>query len=169
MTPAESGAQYKTQSPTNVPVKVGYVNARAILQGMPDYKKAESTYVKEMEGFQGEVKRLQTSFDSSAAEFEQSSAMMTPTNRATKRKTLDALQEKLQQRVQELQEKARTREAELLAPMRDRLASIIDGIRAEDHFAYILDMGSQFAGLIVSYDKSLDVTQKVVQRLLQAN
>ena len=148
--------------------RIAFVNARAALASMPGYSKAESTYVKEGEAAQAEMKKLQGALDSAVAEFEQQQAMLSASNRAAKRKELETKNEQLQTRAREIQQRMGQRERELLQPMQERLTAIIDGIRAESNYSMIIDLGAQGLG-IVTYDKSLDITQRVVARLKQTN
>ncbi|HEU5169749.1 MAG TPA: OmpH family outer membrane protein [Gemmatimonadales bacterium] len=146
------------------PTKIGFVNIQAILKQTPGYAKAESTFAKELDGYRTEVQKLQASLDSAAQDFEQQSVALSPTSRQTKRKELEAQQEKLQQRTQELQQRAAARERELLEPIQQRINSVIEGIRAAGSYAIIFDVSAPGNG-IVTGDKSLDLTQRVLQQL----
>ena len=144
--------------------KVAYVNTQAILKQTPGYVKAESTFTKELANYRIEVQKLQATLDSSAADFDQQSVMLSPTQRAAKRKDLQAQQQKLEQRTQELQQRAATRERELLDPIQSKVNSVIEGMRASGNYAIIFDVSAPNNG-IVTADKSLDLTQKVIQQL----
>ena len=144
--------------------KIGYVNTQAILKQTPGYTKAESTFTKELEGYRGEVQKLQATLDSAAADFDQQSVMLSPTQRAAKRKDLQAQQQNLEKRTQELQQKAATRERELLDPIQTKVNSVIEGVRAAGNYAVIFDVSAPNNG-IVTADKSLDLTQRVIQQL----
>ena len=150
------------------PGRIAFVNARLVLQSMPGYAEAESTFAKELEASQVEVRRLQAQFDSSAADFQQQQVMLSPSNRAAKQKELQDTSERLQQRNAEIQQQLGLREQELLSPMQDRLSAIIEGIRAENNYAMVVDLGAQGLG-IITYDKSLDITQRVLMRVNQAS
>jgi outer membrane protein len=144
--------------------KVAYVNTQAILKQTPGYVKAESTFSKELANYRVEVQKLQASLDSAASDFDQQSVMLSPTQRAAKRKDLQAQQQKLEQRTQELQQRAATRERELLDPIQTKVNSIIEGVRAAGNYAMIFDVSAPNNG-IVTADKSLDLTQRVIQQL----
>ncbi len=90
--------------------------------------------------------------------------MLSPTARATKRKDLEAQRDRLEKRAAELRDKAVHRERELLEPMHTRVNEVLDGVRAEGNYAMIFDVSAN-SGIIVSADKSLDLTDKVVERL----
>lgn len=144
--------------------KVAYVNTQAILKATPGYAAAESTFTREIETYRVEVQKLQASLDSAASDFEQKSVMLSPTQREAKRKELTGQQQKLEQRTQELQQKAATRERELLDPIQTKVNSVIEGLRASGNYAVIFDVSAPNSG-IVTADKSLDLTQRVIQQL----
>jgi Skp family chaperone for outer membrane proteins len=144
--------------------KIAFVNARALLTGMPGYSAAESTFTKEIEAGRAEAAKLQAAMDSAVAEFEQQQQMLSPSNRAAKRKELETKGQQAQQKQSEIQQRLAQRERDLLAPMQERLTAVIEGIRAEGNYALIIDLGAQGNG-IITYDKSLDITVRVAQRL----
>ncbi len=155
------------QGPTS-PVKIGYVNARLVLQGMPGYSQAESLFVAERDAAQNELDRLRAGFDSSVTAFEGQQSILSPSSRAAKRQELAQRQKALEDRAQQLSDQVSRKEQELLNPMQQRLTAVIDGLRAEGNFAIIFDVGL-LAGAVISADPSLDITQRVVERLRQSN
>jgi outer membrane protein len=144
--------------------KVVYVNTQAILKSTPGYAAAESTFSREVETYRAEVQKLQATLDSAASDFEQKSVMLSPTQREARRKELTGQQQKLEQRTQELQQKAATRERQLLEPIQSKVNSVIEGVRAAGNYAMIFDASAPNSG-IVTADKSLDLTQRVIQQL----
>ncbi len=144
--------------------KVGFINSRAVLMATPGYAQAESTYNKELAEFRAEVEKLQNSLDSLAADFEQKSVMLSATAKTAKRKDIDDRRTKMEARAQELRDKAAQREQELIAPIHTRVNDAIEGIRASDGYAMIFDVSAN-DGLIVTADKSLDITQKVIDKI----
>ena len=90
--------------------------------------------------------------------------MLSPTQRAAKRKDLQSQQQTLEKRTQELQQKAATRERELLDPIQSKVNSVLEGVRAAGNYAMIFDVSAPNSG-IVTADKSLDLTDKVIQQL----
>lgn len=147
--------------------KIGFINARAVLLATPGYAQAESTYNRELAGFRSEVEKLQGSLDSAAADFEQKSVMLSATAKAAKRKDLEAQRDRLEQRANELRDKAGQREQELLAPLHGKVNDAIEAVRAEGGYALIFDVSAN-DGLIVAADKSLELTQKVIDKIKAA-
>lgn len=149
--------------------KIAFINAQAILKGMPGYAKAESTFVKEASAAQVEGQKLQAAFDSTVEAYRQSQAMMAPSARTAKEKALSVQNDSLQAKLQGLNDRVQARERELLTPMQSRLTAIIDGFRAENNYWMVIDLGGNAGAFIVSYDKALDITDRVIRRLLQSN
>ncbi len=147
--------------------RVAYITARAVLQQTPGYAAAESLWVREVEGYRAEILRLQTTLDSSAQKFEESSVMLSASNRATERKKLVDQQTALQRREQELQQSAATRRQELVTPFEQRVTEAIEAVRKEGNYLMVFDVSGQ-ANQIVAADTSLDLTQRVIDRLKRA-
>src|SRR5437660_3480821 len=99
-------------SPAPGPLKIAIVNSREIMQRTPGYAVAESTYLKEVEGYRVEVQKLQAQLDSAVQAFDQQSLVLSPATRAARQKDLQAMQQRMEQRTNDLQDKARQREQE---------------------------------------------------------
>ena len=165
-TPVRPQPQAAPPAPTGA-TKVAFINAQALLRGMPGYAQAESTWTKDAELANGEAQRLRAVFDSTVAQYQQSQALMTPSARTGREKALQLQGDSLQAKLQQLQARVGTKERELLGPIQERLKSIIDGVRAEGNYLMIIDLSSDAAASIVAYDKSADITLRVAQRLAQ--
>ncbi len=145
-------------------VRVAFVNSQTILQQMPGYAKAESTYNKEMEGFQNEMLRLRQQYDSTVAAYQQSSVGLSAAQRQAKEAEIRRLQQQLDQRSNELRQRAQERERELIAPLEERVKAVIEGLRAERNIGIVFDVAAPGSG-IVAADPTLDLTALIVQRL----
>src|ERR1043166_9046035 len=145
-------SRLSAQQPVSSPagggaLRVAFVKARSVLQSMPGYAKAESLYAKDAQTAQAEADRMQAAWDSTVAAYQQSSAMLSASAKAAREKVLNAQQDTL----------------------RNKLQAINDGVRAEGNFALVIDLDNPYSQNIVSYDKSLDITDRVVRRLTQSN
>jgi outer membrane protein len=155
--PAPSGA-----------TKLAFVNARRILQSTPGWTTAEQTFTKESEGYRLELQKLQATLDSMASDYEQQSVVLSPTQRQAKRNELEAKRTALEARAQELQTKAQQRETELLAPLQQKVNGVIEQMRVEGGYAFIFDVSAQ-SGNIVAADRSLDLSDRVIEKLKATN
>ncbi len=171
---APAGAQAKpatkpaATAPASGASKLAFVNARRILQSTPGWTTAEQTFAKESEGYRAELQKLQATLDSMASEYEQQSVVLSPTQRQAKRTELETKRTALETRAQELQQKAQQRESELLAPLQQKVNGVIESIRAEGGYAFIFDVSAQ-GGNIVAADRTLDLTDQVIEKLKATN
>lgn len=145
-------------------MRVAFVNSQLVLQQMPGYAVAESTYNKELEGFQNEMQRLRQQFDSTMAAYQQSSVALSPAQRQAREATLRQQQQQLEQRSNQLRQRADERQRELVSPLEQRVKAVIEGLRAERNIAMIFDVAAPGGGIIAA-DQTLDLTGTVVQRL----
>ena len=159
-----TGAARAASAQSGSGCKVAYIAAQAVLAQTPGYATADSAWNKEVDGYRAEIAKLQDSLTAAAAKFEESSAMLSPTNREAGRKKLEAQQGALEQRQQELSQRAGTRKQELLAPMEQRVTAIIEGIRAESNITMIFDVSAQGSNILTA-DKACDLTQRVIDRI----
>jgi outer membrane protein len=164
--PTLATAQQGGGSPS-APLRIAVINSREILQRTPGYAVAESTYLKEVDGFRNEIQKLQQQLDSAVQALDQQSIALSPAARQAKQRELQNMQQRMEQRTNELQDRARQREQELLSPIQARVNSVIQGIRAEMNYSLILD-ADVAGGLIAAADPSLNITARVLQRLQQA-
>lgn len=161
--PAATHAQ--AAAPQTPSARIAFVNVREVLRRTPGYAAAESTFTREFESYQNEVRRLQQQLDSAVQSFEQQSIALSPTARTAKQRELQGMQQSLEQRTGQLNDRAQARERELLQPIQSRVNSVIQGLRAELNFAVIFDTSA--AG-IVAADPALDITGRVLERLQAA-
>ncbi|MBK6495490.1 MAG: OmpH family outer membrane protein [Gemmatimonadetes bacterium] len=144
--------------------KVAYVNGAQVLQSTPGYAQADSIFKREMQIYSTEIAKLQGDLQAAAAKFEETSVMLSATNRAAERKKLSDQQDALEKRQQDIQTKAQDRRTQLVSPIESRITAVIEGIRAENNCAMIFDVAVD-GNAILAADKSLDLTAKVIERL----
>ncbi len=148
-------------------VRIAFINSQEIMKRTPGYAVAESTYLKELDGFRNELQKLQRQLDSAVQQFDQQQIALSPAARQAKTKELQAMQQRMEQRNGQLRDLATQREQELLQPIQARVNTVIQGIRAEMNYALILDADAPNS-IIVAADPTLNITAKVLQRLQQA-
>ena len=149
------------------PTRVGWLNMQQILRDTPGYAAAESTFTREVQGFQQELEKQRQQFDSMVNDYTKRSSLLTPTAKQAKEAQLRDLTTSLQQKTNDLQGKAQRRQRELVGPIEERVRAVIEGLRAERNIALILDAATPGSG-IVAADPGLDLTSAVVGRLKSA-
>jgi len=149
---------------STTPLKLAFINSQLILANTPGRAEAESTFNKEMAGYQAQVQQLQATLDSSVADYNRASLVLSPSAKAQKEQQLRDLQTRTQSQINELQQRANQREQQLTAPIMARVNAVIAGIRAEYNYSIIFDAAANGGG-IVQADPALDISQLVIQRL----
>ena len=147
--------------------KIVYVNSQKIIAQAPGRADAEAQFQKEMDQYKAQVQQMGDSLQTAVADYQKLEPTLTPAVKATRTKDLRDRQTAYQQHVQQLEQTAQQREAELVRPIMEQINKIIEQIRTENNYSFILDAGSQ-AGVVVAADSSLDITDAVIKRLAAA-
>ena len=110
---------------------------------------------------------LQRELQQMAQEFQQQQGMMTPEQRQQRQQQLAQRQQELQRQGSEWEQRAAARQSEILGPALERVNQVINQLREENDYAFILDVA---AGGVVAADPARDITEEVLSRLrAQAN
>ena len=160
-------ARAQAQGPQGQPLKLAYLNSQLILANTPGRAEAESTFNRELVGYQTQVQALQATLDSAVADYNRTSLVLTPAAKQQREQAIRDLETRTRNQINDLQQRANTREQQLTAPIMQRVQAVIEGIRAEFNYSLIFDASAQNGGLI-SADRALDISQMVIQRLQAA-
>ncbi len=145
-------------------LKVAYLNSNQVLEGAPGRAEALAMFEKETAPVQVQIRRMSDSLQAIITEYQKAAPQLTPAQRTAKEASIAQKQQEFQQRAQELQQRAQARQEELMAPIMEQVNKVIQDVRAEDGYAFIFDSGAQVP-FIVSADKNLDITTRVIDRL----
>lgn len=161
---AAPAARAQAQGPQGQPLKLAYIDSRVILAATPGRAEAESTFNREMAGYQAQVQTLQRQLDSAVAEYTRTSLVLSPSAKTQREQQIRDMETRTRQQVNDLQQRASQREQELTAPIMQRVNAVIEGIRAEFNYSMIFDASAQGGGLVTA-DRALDISPLVIQRL----
>lgn len=153
------GAQ--AQSPS-AQFRIAFVNTAVLLDNAPGRAQAESTYAREARSYGDQLKKMNDSLNTMFTAYQKQEPTLTATQKETKQKAMRDLQQQLQDRQQQLTQQAQQRQNELMAPIMEQVKKVLDDIRTEDGYSMII---TGDPNLILSYDKNLDITDRVVARL----
>jgi outer membrane protein len=141
---------------------LGYINSQRILSQAPGAQEAQQQFEREMTGFRTQVDSLGRALEQAQQQFERQQSTLSADARQQRQQSLQQQFGAYQQRVNELEETAQRRQAELVSPIMQRISQVIEQIRTEGNFAMIFDAS---AGALITADPSLDLTDRVLQRL----
>jgi outer membrane protein len=145
-------------------LKIAYINSQQIIAAAPGRSEAEAQVQQEMQAYRTQVQLMGDSLQSMMAAYSKAEPTLSPAAKAGRQKATQDKQSEYEKRAQDLQQKAQERQAEIFRPIMQRINQVIEQIRAEDGYAMIFDAGSQ-SGVVVAADSSLDITNKVIERL----
>ena len=144
--------------------KIAYVDSKVILSRAPGRQQAEDTFNKEMEASRTQVQKMGDSLQTMIADYQKVQTTLAANVREQREAAIRKKQEDYQTRAGALDQQMQQRQMELVKPIMDQIRKVLDDIRQEDGYAFILDAGSD-AGVIVAADRNLDITEKVISRL----
>ena len=145
-------------------LKIAFIRSQAVVEQAPGRTDAEAMYRKEVEGYRVQLEKMGDTLQKMIAEYRKVEPTLTASQKQTRELSIRAKQEEMQKRQQSLEEQARSRQQELMQPITDIVKKAIDDVRSEEGYTVIFDVETQ-ANPIVSIDKNLDVTDRVVARL----
>ncbi|MGI9626853.1 MAG: OmpH family outer membrane protein [Longimicrobiales bacterium] len=145
-------------------VKVGYIDSNSVLSQYEKAQTARTEMEASLANYQSEIEAMNQDFQTAMNEYQQQAGTLTPEVRANREEALQAQQRVLQQRVSELEQQAQQRQAEVFQPVMAEIGDVIEQIRVEGNYAFILDTASQ---AILSADPALNLTDMLLQRLRQ--
>jgi len=158
------GFSRSTQAQQSAPTvfRIAFVNTNVLLDNAPGKTQAESTYARETRAYGDQLKKMSDSLNAMFTSYQKQEPTLTATQKETRQKALRDLQQQLQDKQQQLTQQAQQRQTELMAPIMEQVKKVLDDIRTEDGYSMIMTGDPQ---LILSYDKNLDITDRVVARL----
>jgi outer membrane protein len=151
-------------TPTPGTPKIAYIDSKVVLSRAPGRQQAEDTFNKEMEVSRAHVQKMGDSLQTMIADYQKVQATLAANVREQREAAIRKKQEDYQSRAGALDQQMQQRQMELVKPIMDQIRKVLDDIRQEDGYAFILDAGSE-AGVIVAADRNLDITEKVIARL----
>ena len=153
------GAQGAPSTP-----KIAYIDSKVVLSRAPGRQQAEDTFNKEMEASRTQVQKMGDSLQTMIADYQKVQTTLAANIREQREAAIRKKQEDYQSRAGQLDQQMQQRQMELVKPIMDQIRKVLDEIRQEEGYAFILDAGSE-AGVIVAADRNLDITEKVIARL----
>jgi len=145
-------------------IKIAFVNSQALMPAAPGYAAAEATLSKEGEGFRTQLQKMQDSVNAMLTKYQKDEPTLSAAVKDSRQKAIQSLETDLQAKQLQFQQQFAARQNEVMAPVTDAVKKVLDDIREEGGYAMIFD-NAPGASNIVSADKNLDITDKVVSRL----
>ena len=143
--------------------KIAVVQTHAIFASIDRYTERDTAMTVYQNIYNVGVSRLQSIMDSVVRAYREKSALLPASARVFEVKKLDDQNTLTQQRVRDLQQELAQKRERLLQPIEMGVQAVLDSIRTELRCAMIFDVSSALG--IASVNKSLDLTQRVIDRI----
>lgn len=144
--------------------KVGFVDTRKILQEMPGRTTVEARLRTEMATLAARQRVMVDSLNAMMAAFERDSTTLDQAAKVARFNAMQIYDARYRDTIQVLEEEAQVKNAEAMQPLFDIIRLALDDVRQADGYAMIFDVGTQ-GNPIVSMDKNLDLSDKVLARI----
>jgi len=144
--------------------KVGFVNTSRILQEMPQRPAAEAAIRVALEALQARQQVMVDSLNGMLAAFERDSSALPQAEKVARFQTMQTYDARYRDTLEVLERESQEAQAAAMQPMFDLIRTALDEIRASDNYTMILDL-SREGSQIVSYDRNLDISDRVLTRI----
>lgn len=157
MTPAVASAQQGS---------IVYLDSERLRQEAPSLQAARDQLQQELVALQTQADSamapLQAEYQQLVQQFQQQQGMMTAERRQQQQQQIGLKQQELQQAQSQWEQRASQIQNRVLGPALERINTIIDELRQENGYAFVLDVA---AGGVVAADPARDITAEVLRRL----
>jgi outer membrane protein len=143
--------------------KFAFINSQALLQSAPGRAEAEAAFEKEMVSIRSQLSKLQDSLTTMNEAWSKEEPTLQGAAKEARMKTLREKEQKWGEQAQKLQAQAQDRQEELMQPIMENLRKVLDDVRMEGGYSFIFDVAA--GAFIVSADKNLDITERVVSKM----
>lgn len=159
-----AGATAGAQAAPAGPSRIAFVNTQTLFEQAPGRAEAEQAWNAESGRVQEQLKRMSDSLQTMVEAYQKSEATLSAAQKETRQRAIQTRQQEYQGRAQQLEQQAGARRDSLLQPIMERIQKALDDIRAEDGYAMIINRDAG-GSVIVSADRNLDITDRVLARL----
>jgi outer membrane protein len=142
--------------------KIAFVNSQKIIAEAPGASEVRTTIEREMNKHRADLALADDSLKNMISAYEKKQLVLSTDARKKEEDAIRGRQAALQNRAESLESQMQKRQSELVKPIMDRINAVLQDVRKEGGYAFILDAA---AGSIVSADPTLDLTDAVLARL----
>lgn len=144
--------------------KFAYIDSRRLIAEAPGAKEAQQSFERDMNRFRAELQQLEDTIKSLLSEYEQKQVLLSPEAKRQKEEEIRQKQREYQERAGQLEDQAARRQSELVEPIMNRIQEVLSQLQREGGYAMIFDAAT---GALVAADTTLDITDRVLERLKQ--
>lgn len=144
-------------------MKIGFVDVNKIVTQLPEYTTINGQLQGLQQRFVDTLRAYQSNWQSRFEDYQRRQSMLNPEARQTEEQTLGAMRDSIQAyQIARLGNEGTLAQvqAQLLAPLRDKIKGAVERVAREQKLNGVMTVEA-----MVYYDKSLDITYKVLEAL----
>lgn len=142
--------------------KFGHIDAAALVESMPEKKKAQTDMETYAKGLQEQLRIMSAEFDKKYQDYMAQEGSMTELVKQTKAKELEDLNNRIKDFQTKAQDDIAKKEQELMAPIIDKARKAIEAVAKEKGINYVFDSS---AGVLLVKDETEDMLSAVKKHL----
>lgn len=142
--------------------KIGYINAQAVVESMPDTKTAQTALQAYAEDLDKGGKSLVDEYQKQAQAFQDSSAKWSQVVQQTKAAQIQDVQKRIEDYRQSAEQKIDAKKSEVLKPIYDKARKAIEDVAKEKGYNYVIDSSS---GILLTMPAGDDLMTAVKAKL----
>ncbi|WP_109695080.1 OmpH family outer membrane protein [Chitinophaga deserti] len=123
----------------NAQTKIAHINAQALIESMPEYKKAQTDIEAYAATLEKESGALVAEYNKKMKDFENAPKDESDAMKAVKVKEIQDIQKRLQDYEQVAREKIGQKQGDLLKPVYDKARKAIEDVAKEKGYGYVID------------------------------
>jgi len=139
--------------------KFGHVDAQSIMQGMPEFIQARGDLEAKSKQYENDLKAMQDEFNRKLDEYQKTASTMNQTKKDETEKSLQEMQNKIQQAYQDNSQELQKLQNEKMQPIMNKIMTAIKNVGKAGGYVYIMDAASGIP--YISDTLSKDVTAEV--------
>lgn len=123
----------------NAQTKIAHINTQALIEAMPDYKKAQTDVETYAGTLEKESQALITEYNNKVAALEKAPQGESDAMKQVKIKEIQDIQKRIQDYEQVARERILAKQNELLKPVYDKARKAIEDVAKEKGYTYVID------------------------------
>lgn len=151
-------------------MKIGFVEPRAIIERMPEWRAVQQRLQNFAERKSDELASLERELQQEIESYQQKIGVISDAARQQEEERLGQMDLELRQSQNQAQQELQQRRAELMAPLLEQVQSSIDAVARQKGIDYVLNTTTSTGDVIILYVKEelrteYDITDEVMRNL----
>lgn len=146
--------------------RIGYIDAQAVLQRLPEYTGVQQQMERQQQEWQSDLTRRQQALDASFREYQTRELLYTSEERTRRREEIARAEADVERRRAEYfgpEGQLFSQQQALMRPIQERLLAAVERVAAQDNYDYVFDKSG---GVLMLFSRPQhDLSERVLREL----